>query len=176
MSDTISYQKYNPTIIVNKKLKNSYISIDKEKNITVKTPISSRAFVARFLEEKSNWIEKQFVKIENFSSLHDEALHSQEYIETRVEYFSQMMQLEFSTLKFKTLKSMWGSCNSKRVITLNKQLMRVEKNLIDYVVVHELAHLKHMNHSKLFHQLVEEYLPNSKEYRQQLKNIKLSST
>ena len=175
MSDTISYQKYNPTIIVNKKLKNSYISIDREKNITVKTPISSRAFVARFLEEKSNWIEKQFVKIENLSCLHNDALYSEEYIEKRVKYFSQLMDLEFSTLKFKTLKSMWGSCNSRGVITLNKQLMRVEKNLIDYVVVHELAHLKHMNHSKLFHQLVEDYLPHSKEYRKKLKNIKLST-
>jgi hypothetical protein len=72
------------------------------------------------------------------------------------------------------MKSRWGSCNTRGEIVLNSELTKVSQNLIDYVVVHELAHLKHMNHSKKFHSLVLLYLPNAKEYRAELKKIRLT--
>ena len=96
-----------------------------------------------------------------------------EYLPNRVESFAKIMQLKFRELKFKNLKSRWGSCSSQREITLNIQLIKVKKQLIDYVIVHELAHLVHMNHSKEFHSLVNRYLPNSKTLREQLKKIQL---
>ena len=175
MSDTISYQGYSVTLIVNKKLKHSYIQIDREKNITLKTPITSQEFVQRFLEEKIGWIEKQFSKIDNLSALHETELSTLEDIEKRVLYFSEKMGLQYRSIRFKKLKSIWGSCNTRGIITLNSELMRVEKNLVDYVIVHELAHLQHMNHSKAFHNLVESYLPTAKEDRKKLKNIRLST-
>ena len=91
----------------------------------------------------------------------------------RVEYFSGVMNLAFTKLKFRKMRSRWGSCNSRREVTLNSELLRVSGELVDYVIVHELAHIKHMNHSKAFHDLVENYLPGSKEYRKKLKNIRL---
>jgi predicted metal-dependent hydrolase len=95
---------------------------------------------------------------------------AQKYLTQRVEYFSKIMDLEYSQIKFKKLKSRWGSCDSKKVITLNTQLIKVKKELIDYVVVHELAHIRHMNHSKDFHLHVEKYLPHSQSLRKILKN------
>ncbi len=174
MNNTISYQEYSVRLIVNKKLKHSYIQIDREKRITLKTPIASQAFAQRFLAEKRAWIEKQFSKIDKLTSLHETQLFTQEDIQKRVEYFSELMGLEYKSLRFKKLKSMWGSCNSRAIITLNSELMRVEQNLIDYVIVHELAHLQHMNHSKDFHNLVESYLPSAKEDRKKLKTIRLT--
>ncbi|WP_457749083.1 M48 family metallopeptidase [Sulfurimonas sp.] len=100
---------------------------------------------------------------------------AQEYLPQRVEYFAKIMNLEYKTLKFRKMKSRWGSCSSIKVITLNTQLMKVQKELIDYVVVHELAHLVHMNHSHRFHALVEKYLPHAKTLRKKLKNIRLST-
>ena len=173
MSDTKRYQSYNLEIIVNKKLKHSYIHIKSNKDVIVKTPYASRTFVDTFLEEKSAWIEKQLQKIDKLQVVSKEELYSKEFIKSRVLYFSNLMQLEFTKLKFRKMKSRWGSCNSKKEITLNSELMRVEQHLIDYVVVHELAHIKHMNHSKIFHQLVEDFLPYSKEFRKELKKIKL---
>ena len=167
------YQDYNLKIVINKKLKHSYIQIDKNKNILLKTPNNSQVFIDKILEEKNSWIQKQFLKIDNFISIEKEELYSQKFIEGRVVYFSQLMQLEYSQLKFKKMKSRWGSCNSHKVITLNSELTRIKKELIDYVVVHELAHLKYMNHSKIFHQLVEEFLLNANKYRKELKNIKI---
>ncbi len=101
---------------------------------------------------------------------------AQIYLTTRLEYFSSLMNLSYSDIKYKKLKSRWGSCSSSKVITLNTELLKLEKELIDYVVVHELAHLVYMNHSKRFHSLVECYLPNSKLLRQRLKVVNIVST
>ena len=100
-------------------------------------------------------------------------IHAKNYITPRVEYFSKVMNLNFQELKFRKMKSRWGSCSSRGIITLNSELIKVKKELIDYVVVHELAHLKHMNHSKRFHDLVESHLQNSKELRRELKKIRI---
>ena len=85
------------------------------------------------------------------------------------------MGLDYSEIKYRKMKSRWGSCSSKRVLTFNTELIKINKELIDYVIVHELAHIKHMNHSKQFHALVEKYLPLSKRLRKELKNIKIST-
>ena len=90
-------------------------------------------------------------------------------------YYSELMSLEYKEIKYRKMKSRWGSCNSVKVLTFNTELIKVDKELIDYVVVHELAHLKHMNHSKAFHAFVESHLPNSKAQRQALKKIKIAT-
>jgi predicted metal-dependent hydrolase len=97
------------------------------------------------------------------------------YLTQRAEFFAQKMGLSYSELRFRKMKSRWGSCSSQKKITLNTALMKVDKALIDYVVVHELAHLVHMNHSKAFHALVAEYLSDAKARRSALKKISLQS-
>ncbi|MCD6173970.1 MAG: M48 family metallopeptidase [Sulfurimonas sp.] len=101
--------------------------------------------------------------------------YSQDYIVPRVKYFSDFMGLKYNEIKFRKMRGRWGSCSSKRVLTFNTELIKTKKELIDYVIVHELAHLKHMNHSKAFHFLVDEYLPNSKLYRKELKKTRFST-
>jgi len=95
------------------------------------------------------------------------------YLTLRVEYFSKLMNLYYNEIKYKKLKRRWGSCSSLRVITLNIQLLKLDKELIDYVVVHELAHLKHMNHSSKFHYLVRRYLDDEKSRRERLKKVNI---
>jgi predicted metal-dependent hydrolase len=97
------------------------------------------------------------------------------YLPQRVEKYSRLMKLDYNSLKLRKMRSRWGSCSSKKIITLNSELMKIKKELIDYVVVHELAHLVHMNHSKNFHEYVENYLPDAKILRKELKNIQLTS-
>lgn len=97
------------------------------------------------------------------------------YLVQRVEFFSKIMNLDYEALKFRKMKRRWGSCSAKKVITLNSELIKIKKELIDYVIVHELAHLVHMNHSKNFHSLVEQYLSNAKTVRNELKNIQINA-
>lgn len=99
--------------------------------------------------------------------------HAKNYLTPRVEHYSRIMELDFSEIKFRKMRSRWGSCSSMGVITLNIELIKIDKKLIDFIVVHELAHLVHMNHSKKFHSLVERYLPDAKALNRELKAIRL---
>ena len=174
MCDIKQYKCYKLSVIINKKLKHSYLSITKEGVVKIKTPSSSEKFIHSFIDDKERWIQKQLKKIESFTELSPLALHTIEDVENRVVYFAQLMSLHYSQLKFRKMKRRWGSCSSLGTITLNKALLYIEKELLDYVIVHELAHLKHMNHSKKFHALVREYLPKEQEYRKRLQQIRVT--
>ena len=65
-------------------------------------------------------------------------------------------------------RTRWGSCSAKGNITLNWKLLMAPPDIVDYVIIHELAHRKHMNHSQKFWQFVELYSPRWKEYRKWL--------
>lgn len=91
------------------------------------------------------------------------------HIPKRVEYFSTLMSLYPSNIKYRKMKRRWGSCDSKKELTFNTNLLKLSHELIDYVIVHELAHLKHMNHSKHFHSLVNKYLADSKELEKKIR-------
>ena len=69
----------------------------------------------------------------------------------------------------KNLSATWGICSSKRVISINQNLMMYSRHSIEYVCLHELCHLRHMNHSKEFWDLVEKYLPDYKLAKKELK-------
>lgn len=81
------------------------------------------------------------------------------HIAPLVEYYSQQMSLYPAKLSFRNNKSRWGSCSAANNISLNSKLMMLPKELIAYVVIHELSHIKHKNHGKEFWRLVEKYCP-----------------
>ena len=99
--------------------------------------------------------------------------YAKEYLNQRAKELSEYTRLKYSELKFRKMKNRWGSCNSKAVITLNTKLIKIDKDLIDYVIVHELSHLVHMNHSKEFHSLLNSFMPNSKALEQRLRSTHL---
>ncbi|MEN0060427.1 MAG: SprT family zinc-dependent metalloprotease [Bdellovibrio sp.] len=91
----------------------------------------------------------------------------------KVRQWSMLMNLYPSKVVFREQKTRWGSCSSKKIINLNWRLIVFAPELADYVVVHELAHLQHMNHSSHFWALVEKHLPEYKTLRKTLKETQM---
>ncbi len=89
----------------------------------------------------------------------------------RLEIFSAKLDVKPPQLFLSNAKTRWGSCNSKREIRLNWRLIQAPPALINYVVCHELAHLKEMNHSKKFWQVVEQLFPDYLAAEKALKQI-----
>jgi predicted metal-dependent hydrolase len=87
----------------------------------------------------------------------------------RVEIYDKLLNVHPAKIAIKDIKTRWGSASYKRNINLNWRLVMAPLNVVDYVVVHELCHLKEMNHSKAFWSHVESILPDYKEYRRWLK-------
>lgn len=71
--------------------------------------------------------------------------------------------------RIKRLKTAWGTCTQNKNITINSELMKYDRQVIQYVVLHEICHLKYMNHSKEFWNMVEKYMKDYKEVRSRLK-------
>ena len=87
----------------------------------------------------------------------------------KLNYFASQMNVHFNMVRIKNVKTIWGSCSSKKNLNFNFRLFFLPEALIDYVFVHELAHLKHMNHSKAFWSEVEKQIPDYKKRREELK-------
>ncbi len=86
-----------------------------------------------------------------------------------VKYHSAVMNLKYKDLKLSNAKSRWGSCSGSNSISLSWRLILVPKEILGYVIIHELAHIKHKNHSKAFWELVSKYCPTWKSDRKFLK-------
>ena len=89
----------------------------------------------------------------------------------RVEYFSKKMKLYPTNVTFRKAKTKWGSCSNRNSISLNIALTALPRSVSDYIIVHELAHIEHKNHSKEFWQLVAKYYPKYKEAKEELKKF-----
>ncbi len=80
-------------------------------------------------------------------------------------------KIPLPNLKIRKMKTRWGVCNIRnKNVTLNRELYRYDIDCLDYVIVHELAHFIHHNHSSSFWKQVSKYCPNYKEIRKKLKN------
>jgi len=102
------------------------------------------------------------------------ALQSQELLlAEKLKTISNITGLKFKSDRYGFMKSKWGSCRSDKTITLNYHLLDLPDDQINYVIVHELAHTKHLNHSSSFWALVESFVPNFKQLRKEVKSAKL---
>lgn len=84
---------------------------------------------------------------------------AREFFHERMIYWSMRMGLQPSKIRLKHLSSRWGSCSSKDAINLNYRAIQLPAECIDAIIVHELAHLRHLNHGKDFWALVHSQLP-----------------
>ncbi len=170
--------------IIRSNRKTIAIQITQDLSVIVRAPYYvSQKEIDRVLNEKEFWILKNIEEIKKnrvgdpeeltraqIDELADRAL---EYIPKRVIFFSMQMKVYFGNVTIRNQKTRWGSCSSKGNLNFNCQLMRMPPEVIDYVVVHELCHLKEMNHSKVFWEEVEKVMPDYQKHRDYLKKQRI---
>ena len=91
-------------------------------------------------------------------------------VDKSVKMWKSTLKIAPDVVVIKKLKTAWGKCNSKGKITINPDLMKYDQRVVDYVVLHEFCHLRYMNHSKDFWNMVSKYMPDYKLLRNELKN------
>ena len=170
--------KYNgekiPYTIKKAKIKNLYIHI-KEGQVIVKAPIKLKEeYIQEFINKKSKWIYENVKRYEQKPKIEKKIEQKdierlKEIVEKNIFKYSKTLQVIPNKIKIKDIKYAWGSCSSKKNITINLKLALKDEKAIEYVVLHEMCHLKEMNHSKKFWNLVEENMPDYKIYKRKLK-------
>ena len=126
----------------------------------------NEAYIKRKLEEQKSIPQQPLLTDNEIKQLKKQA---RAYIPERVAYYADIMGISYGTIAIRMQKSRWGSCSSKKNLNFNCLLMLAPVEVTDSVIVHELCHLKHMNHSKAFYQEVYTYYPEYEKYHQWLK-------
>lgn len=135
-----------------------------------------------FILQNKKWIAKRIAMFEKdrilselfvFANFKNTKKQSLELISNRLEFFNQHYNLKWQNIKIKNQETLWGSCSKKRNLNFNYRLYFLPAEIRDYVIVHELCHLKEFNHSDRFWRLVGEKIPNYKSLRNELKKYEL---
>lgn len=95
---------------------------------------------------------------------------AKELLPAEISKWAQRMNLYPNKVNFRKTKRQWGSCSKDNNISLSTMLLKLPTHLIDYVIVHELAHIHFKHHQKSFWELVGNYVPEYKNYKQELKS------
>ena len=169
---------YNYSVIFSKR-KTMSLEITKELVILVRAPMRTSKYATEQMVQKHlGWIdshiEKQRKRCEaqpELSKDDQEALRKEAkaIIPSRVAYYSSLMGLEATGITITSAEKRFGSCSPKNRLSFTWRLMRYPEAAVDYVVVHELAHIRHKNHGKAFYTLIETYMPDYKERKKLLK-------
>ena len=154
------------------KRKSAIIKITADMQIVVFVPLYvSDNEIEKMVISKSKWIDEHMLKVQStidersklekitFEQVKELADQAVEYIPKRVKYYAEKENFVYNKITIKNLVSRWGSCSTKGNLNFNFLLMLTPDYVIDYIVVHELCHLREMNHSEKFWAEVEKIMP-----------------
>lgn len=136
--------------------------------------------IEKYIIQKSQWVMEKLEYFKSFSGgVFVKKGNKREYAEykeralvlaqARLEYFNSFYNLKYNKVNIKNQKTRWGSCSGKGNLNFNYKIALLPPHLADYIIVHELCHLKEFNHSNKFWALVAETTPNYLALRKELK-------
>ena len=164
------------------------LEVRRDGNVIVRAPLrTGLPRIKRFVNQKQEWVlgclerTKEYREQKPLSADLSESKRNvyirkaKETITKRVSYFARLMGVSYRNITIREQKTRWGSCSSAGNVNFNYQLYYLPDELLDYVVVHELAHRRHMDHSKEFWSEVARYCPDYRARRKQLKEYQLAN-
>ena len=176
MQGKISYE------LIRSKRKTMSLIIKPDGQVIVRAPLRlSETKIHKFVEEKSDWIEKHLEKIQSRNerkeqveklSLEERKVYQEKACKVfpeRTMYYAKQIGVTYNRITLRQQKTRWGSCSANGNLNFNWLLILAPPEVLDYVVVHELCHRKEMNHSPLFWNEVKKILP---DYENQVKWLK----
>jgi len=173
--ENISY-----TLKKSSKSKNIKLYINSDNSIIVTAPNWLPVFfIEIFLKKKSKWILEKVRSLKETKEINKSIFNDAHYkkhkeealnlVIDRAEYFSQMYNLKYNKISVKNQKTRWGSCSATKNLNFNYKILFLPERLRDYIVVHEICHLKEFNHSAKFWDLVSEVFPDHLTLRKELR-------
>ena len=169
--------------LIRTKRKTLALYVRQDGRIEVRAPLkTSKAYIDGFVTKKQDWITSTQNKLNERHSVkkiiqltqQEEAKYKKQagaFFQQKCQFFAEQMGLHHRSVKVNGARTRWGSCNRKGDINFTYRLIFAPEELIDYVVVHELAHTKEMNHSANFWTIVEQIMPDYKERRKKLREF-----
>ena len=166
-----------------KRAKRMRIAVYCDCSIVITSPQSvTETQIQKFIRLKSDWILKKIVFFSSLQIQPDIAIQSEQHysqhkekalkaITRRVRQLSEKYKLEPNEIRVKMLKTKWGSCSGKKNLNFNYKLIFLDQDLQGYVIIHELCHLKELNHTKKFWAHVESLMPQYTLMRNRMKSI-----
>lgn len=154
------------------------LEVKRDGSVWVRAPFVCRTGeIEKFVCSHQKWIEKARLRQSKrtdpaeLSEAEIAALRqkAKEILPERVRYFSELTGLSPVSVKITSAKTRFGSCSGKNAICFSLYLMRFSDKAIDYVVLHELAHIKYKNHSAAFYSYIERFMPDYKTYIKELR-------
>lgn len=136
----------------------------------------------KFILEKAEWVlekiktmeEKDFNPVfHNFSKREYKEFKNQALIlaERKTEELNKYYGFSYNKISVRNSRSRWGSCSEKKNLNFNYKIIFLPEGLLNYIIIHELCHLREMNHSKRFWNLVEKTVPDYKEMRKKMRRL-----
>ena len=163
------------------------VQVTRDGRVLVRSPRNcSAGYIDSFVSKNESWVLKHLALAEERKELDGgpppsapplSAKDRSRYIEIardiftrKTEYYARIMGVSFGRISIREQKTRWGSCSSKGNLNFNWRLILAPEEVLDYVVVHELAHRREMNHSKAFYAIVESVLPDYRRAQKWLKD------
>lgn len=155
------------------------LQVTREGRVVVRAPLRYPAGrIETFVRQHEDWLQRKLTEQKEHKSALPLPAPEEEYayreqarrvLTEKTAYYAKQMGVTYGRISIRGQKTRWGSCSAKGNLNYNWKLMLCPEEVQDYVVVHELAHRREMNHSKAFYRIVEEILP---DYRERMRWLK----
>ncbi len=165
--------------IIYSKRKTLCLQVKNDGSVVVRAPFGTpKGKINDFVCKHENWIAKKveiaknrFISVDRLDESEIASLKALawEIIPPRVEFYAELLGVSYTSISINKAKTRFGSCSNQKRLNFSCNLMRYPMEAIDYVVLHEVAHLKELNHSKKFWTIVEKHMPDYKERKKILK-------
>ena len=169
--------------LIRSRRKTLSVQVQADGTVLVRAPLlMPRSEIERFLEKHADWIARQLRIREAAAAeaaqiprlderqLKELTVQARKDLTARAAFFAARMGVSYRRIAIRHQKSKWGSCSAKGNLNFNCLLMLTPEHVRNYVVVHELCHLRHMNHSVQFWEELERVLPDYREAKKWLKD------